>query len=589
MATFLENYGLECFCDSEESFRNLISYVVQEGKTVTGYYDCPHVFLPAGNPEFWISTSQGEDGKYAVDKINTHSGNLNIWKVASTGMDVSSKDMPKTQRTYMFKNAADGKGLFPIEIITADVLPSYLENEVIQVQVEALPLDIFYYKDEDDYAAHQPKTKRGKTFMVAPGSLFPGAFLSNHNADRSEEEKDYDTDSHVVFAGKVKALYHGVFEVGENKDRTYIRCIIDTQFGELEIAHTYDQVPEELRENIRVGSIVFGVCIISGDVALYDYENGFIKDHEHNLKLLRDVFAVGEEERLNSVLSEVAEYLSAVSGKCLQGPDDIIDWMVYVRENKKSKCYTHLATITEIDDEDVEFPAGTRCIVLAYEEKHKYESIVFITLDDENMIRQIQISADPRYHFKIDEPSWEMDPDDFPRPSEDIEPQMVTRAKISLEIMDEDFEQDALYDDRSAIEHYRENADNFIGILQNFSPEENENAIRNLFGYLFAKAVEVQWNDENGDTNMNPRLIASYSVPDAFSGSICSTLPGDVHQKLVKAMEIGQKFFLDYKSFIDFRQIPEEEYPDVLKRALVATQQIGKLCYKEALEEDGEN
>ena len=75
--------------------------------------------------------------------------------------------------------------------------------------------------------------------------------------------------------------------IGDHADTPFIRCVVDTHFGELEFIHTLDQVPEEMRENIRVGSVVSGTCILSADVALHEYENGIVKDHEHNLRALR--------------------------------------------------------------------------------------------------------------------------------------------------------------------------------------------------------------------------------------------------------------------------------------------------------------
>ena len=70
-------------------------------------------------------------------------------------MDITPKDSLPTERLFMFKNHADGSGMLPIHIINADVLPSFLEDDVVSMQMCAFPLDINYYADEDDYADHQ--------------------------------------------------------------------------------------------------------------------------------------------------------------------------------------------------------------------------------------------------------------------------------------------------------------------------------------------------------------------------------------------------------------------------------------------------
>ena len=66
----------------------------------------------------------------------------------------------------------------------------------------------------------------------------------------------------------------------------FIRCCADTQYGPIEFDHTIDQVDEDQRKNIKVGSVVSGICILSGDVAINEYENGAVKDLKHDLMLL---------------------------------------------------------------------------------------------------------------------------------------------------------------------------------------------------------------------------------------------------------------------------------------------------------------
>ena len=76
-------------------------------------------------------------------------------------------------------------------------------------------------------------------------------------------------------------------EFGKEKHNAYIRCIIGTQYGDLELVHTIDQVAEEQRCNIKAGAIVSGAFVLSGDAAIYEYEKGMVLDAEHDLRLLR--------------------------------------------------------------------------------------------------------------------------------------------------------------------------------------------------------------------------------------------------------------------------------------------------------------
>ena len=294
-------------------------------------------------------------------------------------------------------------GLVPIELITADVLSSLMKDDKVAVQVLALPLDIKYYATEEEYAEAQPDGKDGHKWLIGNGSLVALSFLYNHSLERYEQGKDYETDRYVQFTATVKKIYNGIFEIDGNQHNAYIRCYADTEYGELEFDHTLEQVPEEMRENIKVGSIISGTCILSGDVAIREYENGIVKDFDHNLRLLRYSLGKGDPERLAKVLAPNVVFETDTSGKSYHGARSIIDRFTYIHNNRDSEYSTYFATITEVDEPGMEYPVGTRCIVLAEGDADDYESIAFITVDDNGMITKIKISTDGRYHFKIDE------------------------------------------------------------------------------------------------------------------------------------------------------------------------------------------
>ena len=404
MANLLENYGLEFFVEDEDAMMGFVAHNTKNGKAIPGYYDGLYLFNPMGSVEFWVKTERDEDGKLEVTGFDTHGGNRCVWELIHSGIDITPKDASKMERTVMFKRDDEEQGgLVPIELITADVLPSLMENDKVTVQVLALPLDINYYATEEEYAEAQPDGEDGHKWLINNGSLMALSFLYNHSLDRYEQGKEYASDRYVHFVATVKKVCHGVFEFNGKKHNTYIRCYADTEFGELEFDHTLEQVPEEMRDNIKEGSIISGVCILSGDVAIGEYENGIVKDFDHNLRLLRYSLEKGESERLTRVLAPDVVYETDTSGKSYHGAHSIIDRFTYVHDNRDSEYNTYFATIMEIDEPGMEYPVGTRCIVLADEDEDGYESIAFITVDENGMITKIKISTDGRYHFKIDE------------------------------------------------------------------------------------------------------------------------------------------------------------------------------------------
>lgn len=404
MANMLENYGLETFAEDEDSMMGLVAYNTKNGKAIPGYYDGSYYYNPMGSVEFWVKTERTTNGNFQVTGFDSHGGNQCVWEMIHSGIDITPKDGSRMERIIMF-NRDDEKqgGLVPIELITADVLPSLMKDDKVAVQVLALPLDIKYYANEDEYAEAQPDGKDGHKWLIGNGSLVALSFLYNHSLERYEQGKDYETDRYVQFTATVKKLYNGVFEIEGNRHNAYIRCYADTEYGELEFDHTLDQVPEEMRENIKVGSIISGTCILSGDVAIREYENGIVRDFEHNLRLLRYSLEKGDPERLAKVLATNVVYETDTSGKSYHGARSIIDRFIYIHNNRDSEYSTYFATITEVDEPGMEYPVGTRCIVLTDGDADDYESIAFMAVDDNGMITKIHISTDRRYHFKIDE------------------------------------------------------------------------------------------------------------------------------------------------------------------------------------------
>ena len=287
MANLLESYGLEFFEENDETMTGLVGYVVSKGKAFSSYYGAPYLYMPVGAPEFWAGSEKDSEGKLHINSFHTHCGGRNIWEMICSDIDLSPKACPKNERILMMSRSTEEGGMLPVDIINADVLPSYLKGDRINLQIVAPCLVVNYYATEEEYDDAQPKDKHGKRWLISDGSLMALSFLGNHLVGLYEEGKEYDNDAYVTFRATVKGVFHGVFELDGTRENTFIRCVADTQYGELEFHHSIDQVPEEMRKNIRIGSIISGVCVLSADAAINEYENGIVKDFDHNLRILR--------------------------------------------------------------------------------------------------------------------------------------------------------------------------------------------------------------------------------------------------------------------------------------------------------------
>lgn len=409
MAIFFENYDLDFFQEDEELMRGLWAMCIQDGKILKGYSGA-YVNHHLGDAQMILRLRKREE-KWEAIGIDTHSSGRCVWNVRIINTLPCEGGGPFEKRCLV-KRAEDGNGMAVINIVNADVLPSFAEEEEIRLQMIAASDCFHYHASEDGYNASLPKDNHGKTWGVAEGAVFPAGFLKNHSVDQETSEADDEADQYVLLQAKVKALYHGIIQLGEEKHNRFIRCIMDTQFGELEFVHTYDQVPKEERENIRVGATVSGVFRLSGDAAIYEYENGMVRDLENHLKLLRYCITGGDPERMRAVLAEDAVYQSETLHKTTCGPDDIIRHFVRVAEEGDSHYIVQMATIVEHKEEDASmYPVGTRCAVLSQNQPDKYESIAFLDLDDDGNIKRLLITADSRYRFRVDPKPVEKEPD----------------------------------------------------------------------------------------------------------------------------------------------------------------------------------
>lgn len=588
MANMLENFGLDFFAEEEESLMGLVGYATKEGKAITGYGDTPYLFKSMGDAELWVKTGKKVDGNLYVSGFDTHCANACVWNLVHFGIDLTPKNASNMERIAIFQSEKARGGMIPVEIINADVLPSWMKGDKIEAQMVALPIEINYYADEDEYAENQPSDKDGKKWLMATGSMAALSFLCNHSPDVYEQGKNYESDRYVQFAAVVKSLYHGKVEINGEEHNLFIRCLADTDYGELEFCHTLDQVPEELRDNIKVGAIISGSCILSGDVAINAYDKGILRNFEHNLKLFRYTLESGDPERLRSVLANDVAYETDTSGKTYLGADEIVKRFNYIHDNRDSEYTTYYATIIETDDDDMEYPIGTRCIILANGEgEENYESIGFINVNDDGMISRIKISTDSRYHFSIDQPERIKTPlDDVKIPESVVEP-IILRAKYHS-VIDTDIEDEAIIENIDDYRSLEQNAERMLDAIAEDPQPDIEVALENVMGYLFAKAIEQTVNERTQDFNHGSRLVASFSPGEAFEGKLTSTLSPEKHAVLERAMELGKQFYKDLKMFMIMNESGEDQFVELFKQAAVVIQRLGQL-YSERCFEDPED
>ena len=584
----IENLGFGFVMESEENYMGFLAKVCEDGKAITGYYGYPYLNLEYGDSQFIARTQMNEEEKLEVVGMDTHVPGRAIWEVLLSDVNFQPKDADPLSRRVIVKRASDGGGMAVVNLLNADVLPSFLENEKVKMQMIAFPEMIHYYADEEAYAAEQPEGANGKKWLLADGSMVATGIFSNHGVDNPDNDKDHYSDNYMLIRGTVKGFIPSAIKIGDEEIKSYVRVHIVTEHGDLEIVHTLDQVDESEHENLKAGAIVNGLFILSGDVAIYEYGNGIVRDEVHNLSLLRYTLQKGDPKRMQAVLRENSVYFSEASGKECVGKKEIIDRLQYVRDSNPDKDYfAHLATIISIDEGDEELPygVGQRCVVLAEEERDNYVSIAFLDVDEEGYIEKLTISVNGRYHFKIDEPVRPKNIlDDFKVPESIAEP-ILSRAHFHG-FLNRETEDETVLGCLHHVKTYESNIQQILDVFDDYSEVDVDERYANLFGYLFAKAIESDHSWRHGDKEQF-RLVVRYSPGDALCGDLYTHLKPEVEEKVKVAFDYGKQFYKDYQVFCAMHK--DCDYDDTLRKALVIVQQIGEVYSKTILDKMLEN
>lgn len=579
MAQFFENLGMRFMLDDEETMMGMVGYAVENGNAIMGYYGLPYINYHYGSAQMVIRTElDKENEKIEITGVDSHISGNAVWKMRCMGMNITPKEADRTEKRCMFSDPKDGSGMLIVNLVNSDVIPSYLEDDIIEMQVVAFPVHIEYFANEEEYSDSLLESELGTKWGVENGSFFPVGFLSNHRIEDVDEEKDDWKDNLMLVRGIVKGLYINKVKIGEDEVSAYVCCRIETMYGDLDIVHVPDQVDEKYRDNIMNGAIVSAIVALSGDVAIFDYEKGIVKDEEHNLRLLRSTFEGGDPERMRLVLSKDVVYKSDSNQNSYVGADDVIEKFKYVQSGG-SKCYSYFATIEEVEDMENMRSAGTRCIVLAYNDPDNYETIAFIDCDDEGNICGIHTCADSRYKFAIDKSPLEENPLEGMHIPDSYAEAMLARARFHGFINPEDVDEKVLKTKLSEVNTFESNAKAMMAAWPDTVDPKDEELTRRVFGYLFAKAIEAKHTNKSMD--MTDRLIASYHPGKAFDDVYDSAYDGKLHDRLVTAMKYGKQFYTDFLNYI---HVDDDIYDEELIQAIVVVQCIGDFCAEDYME-----
>ena len=414
MAWNLQCYGLEYLDETQEDRQALLAYIAQNADVIKGYRGV-YLNYYMNSVQYCLSAMRNEENHYEVINMDVHNTGKEVWTCRIKGTLKDENSDPLFKRLLVSSEADEGFAV--IELINSDILPSYEEGDIIRFQVTGQALQVHYYESEEAYVQAEGTDIKEDHPVLKPGKLANGdgviiatGFMNQHlvRKDRTEK-KEFDpvVDSYCAVRGTAKRLLIHDVKLHDQMASRYVSCLIDTQFGELPIVHTLDAVSDEERKQIKEGAIVSVVCVLSGDVMIYDYDQGIVLNEENNRKLLRSCFnSRGSWDRLCSALDEHCIYESEGSGMRIQGKDKII---AFLKEREQTQIAANVkydaayATLEKpaCDTDRYDYEEGREVVALFVHGEDRWLSIVFAHTNEDGLIDRILLSQNDGHRIRV--------------------------------------------------------------------------------------------------------------------------------------------------------------------------------------------
>lgn len=522
-------FGLEKAFEDEKTVMNYLGYSFENGTPITSYYGT-YVLKKYGKTDFLLSceiakNEKGEDQLEFKDLNLTANGTC-VWDLkVHPSIDVSNFSEINSDRYCAFTRE-DGSGLIIVHVLDSETIPSYFPGEIIKMQVTGLAFgDVNYYSDEDEYDEATRKNKHDMIPSVC--SVFPTGFM----AGSSNFEK-----SISLITGKVKQACYGTFELPDDDGepaRPYLVITAETNFGDIDLIHSFDQTSEEELKIIQTGSIIKGLFVVTGDAGIFDYDKGFVCDFEHNLKALHYAIYSKAVERIKFILTDDIVYSRDDGVKTVSGKDEVVSYLRYVCDNADEEVYPWLATITEAPDGDT-FAAGDRCIAFAYGNETSIQNLFKITLSEDGKISRIDSIRNTACKFEVEYPA-EREDDDLGIEDHGVEDSVLTRATL-FGFLNEDKinKEEILNRSKNIAESIINELNQYIEDIDVPRLSNDEDYRKGVFSKFFADVIGDHINEFDYDDQVLIRENSgNFGLDYHFRVDICKQ---DPHEMLFKVL-----------------------------------------------------
>ncbi len=256
----------------------------------------------------FIVRAPGSSGTWEEAGMDVHHMGNCVWDCRVHGADLTPPGSDPLRRRCMVTESAGGGSMAVVNVVNADVLPSYKAGETIRLQVAGYAKSVDFYPDEAAYLKFLDNIPEGWRSLYAGTPLLPIGRIKNMDSQTQGKEVEYDIDDLMFVHGEVmeiRRLCNELYPGGITGDPPeYLGVRIATPMGELELFSPEEIIEPPSQAFVWPGAIAAAMVTLTGNAAIGEYADGIISDRSHGLRLLRRGFEDGDLSRFESIRDE---------------------------------------------------------------------------------------------------------------------------------------------------------------------------------------------------------------------------------------------------------------------------------------------
>ena len=194
------------------------------------------------------------------------------------------------------------------------------------------------------------------------------------------------------------ALFAKVIRIEKPRFKKESNCVIvylDTIFGSLGIFVNIDDLEEESKRNLKVGSYYYGCLQIRASASIGDRANGISMDPSDTLLAFKTYLKSGMPDSIYNIgqfMLDDVRYCSTTLPEPIEGYEDTANYLMRVISSRRPRrLWVREATVTKADP-SCPYPhkVGESCLAVRFNPS-QIDQLIFLSFNEHNFISQIDV------------------------------------------------------------------------------------------------------------------------------------------------------------------------------------------------------